>query len=57
MISTGDEVNLEFDIFSSLLLCFISIIHFFVCKEKVKNREEIFSGDLCQDISEKVIKS
>lgn len=57
MIPSGYEVKLEFDIFSSLLQCFISMLHFFVCKGKVKNREEIFSGSLCQDLSEKVIMS
>lgn len=51
MISTDHEVNFEFDTFPSLIQCFISMLHFCVCEMKVKNREEIFSGGLCQDLS------
>lgn len=48
-ISSDYKVNLEFDIFPSLLL------YFSVCKGKGKNGEEIFSSGLCQYLSEKVL--
>lgn len=57
MTSSDYEVTLEIDIFPSLLQHFISMLCFCVCEGKVKNREEIFSGGLCQDLSEKVIMS
>lgn len=54
MIPTDYVVNLEFDtfiLFPSLLWCLIAVLHFFVCKGKVKNREETLSRGLCQDLS------
>lgn len=54
MIPTDKVVNLEFEtflLFLSLLQCYFSVLDFFVCNRKAKNREETFSRGLCQDLS------